>query len=77
MAFAPFISSAPLVVRRVDPSVLIDAEFPLGEAAAAFKRAREPGTLKILLRPGEGASSSAGSDASPAAAERKGDAKAA
>jgi threonine dehydrogenase-like Zn-dependent dehydrogenase len=35
----------------VDPSVLIAAEFKLGEALQAFKRAAQPGVLKVLVEP--------------------------
>ena len=37
--------------RQVDPTVLIDSEFPLGEALKAFERAAESGALKVLMRP--------------------------
>ena len=33
----------------VDPSAMIDAIYPLGEAAQAMQRATEPGVLKVLL----------------------------
>ena len=36
---------------EVDPSVLIAAEFGLGEALQAFERAAQPGVLKILVTP--------------------------
>lgn len=36
---------------RVDPTVLIAAEFKLGEALKAFERAAETGVLKVLLEP--------------------------
>ena len=36
---------------EVDPSVLIAAEFKLGEALQAFERAAQPGVLKVLLKP--------------------------
>jgi threonine dehydrogenase-like Zn-dependent dehydrogenase len=35
----------------VDPSVLIAAEFKLGEALQAFERAAQPGVLKVLVEP--------------------------
>ena len=35
--------------RQVDPSVLIAAEFKLGEALKAFERAAEAGVLKVLV----------------------------
>ena len=35
----------------VDPSVLISAEFRLGEALSAFERAAQPGVLKVLVTP--------------------------
>jgi len=34
---------------KVDPSVLIAAEFKLGEALQAFERAAQPGVLKVLV----------------------------
>ena len=37
--------------KQVDPSVLIDSEFPLGEALKAFEHAAESGVLKVLVRP--------------------------
>jgi len=37
--------------NQVDPTVLIDAEFSLGDALKAFERAAEPGTLKVLVEP--------------------------
>lgn len=40
-----------MAARQVDPTVLIAAEFPLGEALQAFERAAQPGVLKVLLRP--------------------------
>ena len=36
---------------EVDPSVLIAAEFKLGEALQAFERAAQPGVLKVLVKP--------------------------
>jgi len=36
---------------KVDPSVLIAAEFKLGEALQAFERAAQPGVLKVLVEP--------------------------
>jgi 2-desacetyl-2-hydroxyethyl bacteriochlorophyllide A dehydrogenase len=36
---------------EVDPSVLITAEFKLGEALQAFERAANPGVLKVLISP--------------------------
>jgi threonine dehydrogenase-like Zn-dependent dehydrogenase len=36
---------------QVDPSVLIAAEFRLGEALSAFERAAQPGVLKVLVTP--------------------------
>lgn len=33
----------------IDPTPLIHARFPLGEGAAAFARAAEPGVLKVLI----------------------------
>ncbi len=37
--------------RQVDPTVLIAAEFKLGEALKAFERAAETGVLKVLVEP--------------------------
>ncbi|MBN1451559.1 MAG: alcohol dehydrogenase catalytic domain-containing protein [Anaerolineales bacterium] len=36
---------------KVDPSVLITAEFKPGEALRAFERAAQPGVLKVLVEP--------------------------
>jgi threonine dehydrogenase-like Zn-dependent dehydrogenase len=36
---------------EIDPTPLIAAEFPLGEALSAFERAAQPGVLKVLLTP--------------------------
>jgi threonine dehydrogenase-like Zn-dependent dehydrogenase len=36
---------------KVDPSVLIAAEFKLGEALQAFEHAAQPGMLKVLVEP--------------------------
>jgi threonine dehydrogenase-like Zn-dependent dehydrogenase len=36
----------------VDPILLIEDRFPLSKALQAFERAAQPGTLKILLKPG-------------------------
>lgn len=36
---------------QVDPTILIDAEFPLGEALKAFEHAAESGVLKVLVSP--------------------------
>ena len=47
--FAPAI--ALLARGRVHVDPLIAAEFPLSEAPAAFQKAAEKGTLKILLKP--------------------------
>ena len=38
-----------LAERRVDPTPLIQARFPLASADEAFRRAATPGTLKVLL----------------------------
>ncbi|HQV93561.1 MAG TPA: alcohol dehydrogenase catalytic domain-containing protein [Anaerolineales bacterium] len=35
--------------RRVDPTVLIDAEYPLAEVIKAFERAAQPGALKVVV----------------------------
>jgi len=37
--------------RAVDPTILIAAQFRLGEAVKAFEQAAQPGTLKVLLEP--------------------------
>lgn len=37
--------------RQVDPIVLIDSEFALGDALKAFEHAAESGVLKVLLKP--------------------------
>jgi len=37
--------------KQVDPTVLIDSEFSLGDALKAFERAAETGTLKVLIEP--------------------------
>lgn len=37
--------------KEVDPSVLVAAEFKLGEALQAFERAAQPGVLKVLVTP--------------------------
>jgi threonine dehydrogenase-like Zn-dependent dehydrogenase len=37
--------------RQVDPTVLIAAEFKLGEVLKAFERAAETGVLKVLVEP--------------------------
>ena len=37
--------------RQVDPTVLIDSEFSLGNALKAFEHAAETGVLKVLVRP--------------------------
>jgi threonine dehydrogenase-like Zn-dependent dehydrogenase len=36
---------------RIDPTLLIDATYPLREGLAAFEYAAKPGALKMLLRP--------------------------
>jgi 2-desacetyl-2-hydroxyethyl bacteriochlorophyllide A dehydrogenase len=36
--------------HRLDPTPLIDAQYPLSEALAAFEKARRPGTLKVMMR---------------------------
>jgi threonine dehydrogenase-like Zn-dependent dehydrogenase len=36
---------------EIDPSVLIAAEFKLGEALQAFEHAAQPGVLKVLIEP--------------------------
>jgi len=37
--------------KQVDPTVLIDSEFVLGEALKAFEHAAETGVLKVLVKP--------------------------
>jgi threonine dehydrogenase-like Zn-dependent dehydrogenase len=37
--------------KQVDPTVLIDSEFTLGEALKAFEHAAETGVLKVLIKP--------------------------
>ena len=37
--------------KQVDPTVLIDSEFTLGEALKAFEHAAETGVLKVLVQP--------------------------
>ena len=37
--------------RQVDPTILIDSEFSLGEALKAFEHAAETGVLKVLVQP--------------------------
>lgn len=38
-------------LKQVDPRVLIDSEFSLGEALKAFEHAAESGALKVLINP--------------------------
>ena len=37
--------------KQVDPTVLIDAEYSLGDAVKAFEHAARPGVLKVLIQP--------------------------
>jgi threonine dehydrogenase-like Zn-dependent dehydrogenase len=37
--------------QQVDPIILIDSEFTLGEGLKAFEHAGETGVLKVLLHP--------------------------
>jgi len=37
--------------KQVDPTILIDSEFALGEALKAFEHAAETGVLKVLVKP--------------------------
>jgi threonine dehydrogenase-like Zn-dependent dehydrogenase len=37
--------------KQVDPTVLIDSDFALGEALKAFEHAAETGVLKVLIQP--------------------------
>ncbi len=47
----PFDPALRLLERgEVDPSVLVAAEFKLGEALQAFEHAAQPGVLKVLVR---------------------------
>ncbi|EDN66658.1 Zinc-containing alcohol dehydrogenase superfamily [Beggiatoa sp. PS] len=46
----PFAPTLRLLENRlVDPTLLIDARFPLKKALQAFERAKQPGVLKVLL----------------------------
>jgi threonine dehydrogenase-like Zn-dependent dehydrogenase len=36
---------------RVDPAILIAAQYPLANALEAMSAARKPGMLKVLLKP--------------------------
>jgi threonine dehydrogenase-like Zn-dependent dehydrogenase len=36
--------------RQVDPTVLLEDEFPLGNVIEAFERAAQPGVLKVLVQ---------------------------
>jgi threonine dehydrogenase-like Zn-dependent dehydrogenase len=48
----PFAPALRLMEQKlVDPSVLIAAEFPLGQALPAFEQASKAGMLKVLLKP--------------------------
>lgn len=48
----PFDSALRLMEsRQVDPTVLIDAEFSLGDALNAFEYASSPGVFKVLVNP--------------------------
>jgi threonine dehydrogenase-like Zn-dependent dehydrogenase len=48
----PFAPALRLLEKKiVDPLEMIDAEYPLEEGVAAFKKAAERGVLKVLLRP--------------------------
>lgn len=48
----PFDAALRLLEQKaVDPVPLIDAEYPLVRAIEAFESAREPGSLKVLIRP--------------------------
>jgi len=37
--------------RQVDPTILIDSEYPLGKGLKAFEHATESGVLKVLVKP--------------------------
>jgi threonine dehydrogenase-like Zn-dependent dehydrogenase len=37
--------------KQVDPTVLIDDQYSLGDGLKAFERAAQPGTLKVLVQP--------------------------
>ena len=41
-----------LAKKMVDPTPLIENQYPLGEALAAFAEAGKSGVMKILLAPG-------------------------
>ena len=46
----PFAPALRLLERReVDPTVLISAQYKLGEALKAFEHAAQPGVLKVLI----------------------------
>jgi threonine dehydrogenase-like Zn-dependent dehydrogenase len=48
----PFESALRLMEsRQVDPTVLIDSEFLLGDGIKAFEHAAETGVLKVLIQP--------------------------
>jgi threonine dehydrogenase-like Zn-dependent dehydrogenase len=40
-----------LETGQVDPTPLIDSQYPLSRGLAAFERAAMPGVLKVLLHP--------------------------
>lgn len=47
----PFDRALDLLQNAVDPSPLIEASYPLEQAAEAFAHAQRPGTMKILFTP--------------------------
>ena len=48
----PFADALELLAKgAIEVERLIEAEFPLEQAAQAFEQARQPGALKVLLRP--------------------------
>ena len=50
----PFAPALRLLEKKdIDPTVLIEAYYPLSEGLKALKHASRPGTLKVLLRTGE------------------------
>lgn len=49
----PFAAALRLLERQtLDPTDLIEAEYPLAQAIAALEQAGQPGMLKVLVRPG-------------------------
>jgi threonine dehydrogenase-like Zn-dependent dehydrogenase len=49
----PFAAAMDLVEKKIiDPAILIESRYPLGNALDAFKKAVEPGVLKVVLEMG-------------------------